>query len=210
MQKHRLFIYDFETNGLWMIGNRPIQVAIKVIEYDKSVINYNSYITCDRPLSVTIEQMTGITDQILAESGRPIKDVFKEISDLLHQPNTLVIGHNILRFDNLFLNHFMKLFGHPTIEKSQCFDTAGEMKAELIKLEHDVSMSRGEFHSKALGNRAKGVRYRLEDACEHYGIETKKTFHNAINDIEYTYQVFLKQSLKMAIDLGTKYDFYCK
>ncbi len=100
--KKRLFIYDFETNGLWHPCNQPIEVAIKLIEKDGEEINYHSYISCPRPLSPVITNLTGITDEILLKKGNPIEEVFKEINALLNKKgvgskDTLVIVTGLAR-----------------------------------------------------------------------------------------------------------------
>ena len=195
--KKRLFIYDFETNGLWHRGNQPIEVAIKVIEKNGAEINYHSYIKCNRPLSYTIEELTGITDAILEEKGKSIRTVFEEINKLLNKPDTLVIGHNIIRYDNLFLNRYMEEFGLPTITKHDCFDTAGQMKAELIGFQKEKEWSWGEYHNTAIGKIIKGAKYKLTDASKYYKVKQTEPLHNAKADVEHTYKILLKQFQKI-------------
>lgn len=196
--KKRIFVYDFETTGLFTTGNQPIQVCAKVIEKDGKEINYNSYISYDRPLSITIEELTGITDAILAEKGRPIMDVMKEVAELVCKPDTLLVGHNIITFDNHFLNRYLLQLGRLKVEKTMCWDTYGCMKAELIKLERVPGESNGEYHARAISRNNQGFSCKLTDACRYYGIERKADFHNAIADVDYTYRIYLAQINKKA------------
>ncbi len=197
--KKRLFIYDFETNGWWHPGNQPIEVAIRVIEKNGEVINYNKYISCDTLLSVTIEDVTGITDMKLAEEGEPIEQVFKEVDELIDVPDTLVIGHSIITFDNLFLNHRFNKYGYKAISKDQCFDTAGQMKAELMKASKLGHMSHGQFHANCLSKKRSGLKYSLRDACKRYKIPIYAPFHRAHVDVDYTEKIFLKQAEKLKL-----------
>lgn len=199
LKNKRLFIYDFETNGLWYPLNQPIQIAIKIV-YRGKTTTYNRYINCTRPLSSTITKLTGITDELLREKGIPIERVFKDINKLIHKKNTLVIGHNILHFDNLFLNYYLGYFNYKQIKNNQCFDTQAHLKAELLGLSKRHNESMGEFHNRILFNRASGLKYKLTDACTKYNIKIPKKylklnkgFHNAEVDTEVTYRIFKKQ-----------------
>jgi DNA polymerase III alpha subunit (gram-positive type) len=194
MKNKRLFIYDFETNGFWSPLNQPIQVAIKIIEPNGDVKDYMNYIRCDRPLSYTIESLTGITDFVLAEKGIDIKDCFKDVAELLLVENTIICGHNILTFDNLFLNYYLNKFGFKGITKEDCFDTSGELKAKLIGEKKLSSESYGVYHARALSRRVQGVKHKLTDACDYYKIKYDcDNMHNASVDVDCTYKVLLKQ-----------------
>lgn len=197
--KKRLFIYDFETNGFYNKFNQPIQVAAKIIELDGSESNYTNYIKCPYHINKSITEINGITDEILAEKGVPIKKVFADLNAIIRKGETLIIGHNILRFDNLFLNNFFDMFNHERIEAKNCFDTLGQIKSDLMDLKKPKELSWGEFHNKCISNNSvKDLKTKLNDACEYYGVNCEgANFHNAEADVEFTYQVFLKQIEKI-------------
>jgi DNA polymerase III epsilon subunit-like protein len=145
---------------------------------------------------VTIVSLTGITDDILAKKGVPIKKVFKKINELLGDRNCIIVGHNILCFDNLFLNYYLKLFGYKAIERDQCFDTAGQMKSELLELHKQDEISWAKFHASCFGKSIAGLHYTLSDALKYYNINHKHTLHNALSDVNATYKVFKAQMKK--------------
>lgn len=193
----RLCIYDFETNGWWNprspTPNQPIQVAIKIVELDGTEHNHATYIKCPTRLSYDIQYLTGITDQKLAEKGMDIEKVFARINELVNVPETLIVGHNILRFDNGFMNHYLKKYGYEPLNVNYCFDTAGHFKGHLFREVRSEAEFFGEYHGRLLNQNYKNVTYTLEEACHYYGVPTNAKFHNAISDIEYTYGVFKEQ-----------------
>lgn len=193
LKNKRFVVYDFETNGLWIIGNRPIQFACVVIEGGKITHTENFYIKCDRPLSITIEQLTGITDEILEKQGIDIKDAFQRIDKIMNVPDTILVGHNIIMFDNKFLNFFMEKFGFKTYPKDSCFDTYGAYKARLKNEKIKEGETMGEFHRRCAcsNNNNNGLRFRLEDACGFYKIEQAGS-HNAVDDVGANANLFIK------------------
>lgn len=195
--KLRLCIYDFETTGFFTSSTQPIEVAIKVIEKDGTESNYHSYINCPYPLNAQIVRLTGITDKTLKEKGRPIMEVMKEVAEIIMQPDTLVIGHNIVTFDNHFLNRYLEALKYPKLERQFCHDTYGCMKAEVISLDRkSTNEPDWSYFPRAISKKSNGVGCTLTDACNYYGVKREARMHNAIADVDYTYRVYLKQIKK--------------
>lgn len=192
MKYKKVVVYDFETTGFWSVLNQPIQVACKIIENGKEE-HYFKYIKCPFRLNPAIVDLTGITDEKLLSEGVDMKYVFNDLKEIF-SPDSLVVGHNILRFDNLFLNNCMLKTGHVSfkLENKQCFDTAAHFKALLLDRKWDSKGFIGDWHGKLLGTPAKGLKYKLSDAGTHYG-HGFSNLHNAIDDVELTHKVFLSQ-----------------
>lgn len=193
MIKRRLCIYDFETNGFWNPTNQPIQVAIKIVELDGTEINYSNFIKCPTPINAMIQSITGITDSILSKMGIPIEEAFKAIDDLMNVPETLIIGHNILTFDNMFLNHYLQKFGYQPIDKTFCFDTYGHFKGHLLQKRRSEVDTFAAYHGRMIAAKGKGLVCKLPNACDYYGVKKIANFHNAKADIDYTYGIYLEQ-----------------
>lgn len=194
MNISRLCTYDFETTGVTP-SDHPIQIAMKIVELsggkEVSVKEYSNYIKSPIPVPARATSINGITDAILREKGISPEQAAKEISELINMPQTLIIGHNIIGFDNRFMNQFLPQFGYKPIDTEWCFDTAGHFKALLI----GEKMKKGEtfesYHKRALHTPKEGIKYRLPLACSYYGIKTKESLlHNAIHDVNYTFEVF--------------------
>ena len=194
MENKRIIVYDFETNGLWNRLTQPIQAHFRVIEPDGRVWFLEEYISCQWKLPIEVVRMTGITDELLRERGRPIAEVFARIRDLLFECDNLLVGHNILRFDNHFLNYYLQKFFtlRYQVGRERCFDTCAEFKARLLGMECPSDCVRGDWHHRVLYMRSSGVESSLEDACGYYGVPYVGA-HTAGGDVEMTHKVFLKQ-----------------
>jgi DNA polymerase III alpha subunit (gram-positive type) len=201
MKKHvaiafgkRIIVYDFETNGLWNRLTQPIQVHFRIIEPDGRVWCWESYVSCQWKLPIEVVRLTGITDQLLRERGRPIEEVFRRIKDLLFECDFLLVGQNILRFDNHFLNYYLQkhFTNRYQVGRHQCFDTSAEFKATLLGLSCPDDMARGDWHHRVLYTRATGVSSNLEDACKYYGVQYRDA-HTAGGDVAMTHEVFERQ-----------------
>lgn len=194
--RRQIVIYDFETNGLYDKGNHPIEAYMTIVSPNGGISNYNSYIKSNKKLSEKITKLTGITDEILKEKGRDITDVSKEMGRLIigqGDLNTLLVGHNSILFDNLFLRDMLTKVGYPMVMNSDCFDTAGHFKAELMGWEKWDNLTYAEYHRRALETRRRGVYFNLGEACKYYSVARTAEFHRADADVYYTMQVFLKQ-----------------
>lgn len=194
MENKRIIVYDFETNGLWNRLTQPIQVHFRIIEPDGRVWFWEEYVSC-KWVPVEVVLMTGITPALLAERGRPIEEVFARIRDMLFECDSLLVGHNILRFDNHFLNYYLQKFftNRYQVGRERCFDTCAEFKAVLLGLPGSgAGVNRGDWHHKVLYTRAVGVDSSLESACIYYGVPYVGA-HTAGGDVEMTHGVFLGQ-----------------
>lgn len=195
----RLCIYDFETNGWFNSKNpdstQPIQVAIKIIDLDgdPNGHDHSTFIKCPTKLPQKIVSLTGITDEILSKKGMDIEKAFARINELVNVPETLIIGHNILGFDNNFMNYYLQKFGYQTLDIRYCFDTYGHFKGHLLRKKRDDGDCPGEYHKLVLHKNYKDVHCTLQDACNYYGIKQDAKFHDARADINYTYAVYKEQ-----------------
>lgn len=197
MKKQRIIIYDFETNGFWNRLTQPIQVHFRVVEPGRWVWEYAEYVACKWKIPADIVAMTGISNELLAERGRPIEEVFERIREILFECDSLLVGHNILKFDNHFLNYYLQKFFtlRYQVGRERCFDTAAEFKATRMGLVYPGGdLSRGEWHHKVMYTRAGVVNYSLEDACGYYGVPYVGA-HTAGGDVEMTHQVYLRQTV---------------
>ena len=171
LENKALLVYDFETDGFFTNNgyNRPIEVAVLKLYPDNKVERYNTLITRrdNKPLPDKITEITGITTEMLSNDGEDIKRVFNYLNYLFND-NSLITGHNILRFDNKFLNQRFDKYKYPLLEDNRCFDTAGAFKAEKmgwIKASDDIYSN---YHKRALNVRVKGLKYNMGEALEYY------------------------------------------
>jgi hypothetical protein len=78
------------------------------------------------------------------------------------------------------------------------FDVFPEFKAELLG-QYKSPLRTIKEHQEAHIYKRTNQSATLKDAVKHYQIEEKWDFHNAAGDINYTYQIFLKQVKKYLV-----------
>ena len=204
-----LIVYDFETTGLLDKPDvQPIELAAYHINKDGEKTILHKYVKCpysieDTPITrtgQTISDLTGITDDMLSE-GLELKDVMAEFKELLVNAKDnkpyCVVGHNILRFDNLLYKMMQQRLGdNHCIVDSDCFDTGGQFKGELLGWNKFESLKHYQYQEKCLDSYAR-VKWNLTAAGEYYGIASHGKAHAAIGDIENNLQVLIKQLKKI-------------
>lgn len=103
----RYAVIDFETTG-----DQPsddiIQVGLVVIEDGAISRRYASLVKPDKPIPAFIVQLTGITDEMVADAP-PIEDVMAEMLPLL--ADSALVAHNA-GFDYMFLRHACERSGY--------------------------------------------------------------------------------------------------
>src|SRR6185295_19293307 len=112
--EQRIVVYDFETTGFVATKDQPIEICAKSIELDGSTKLFHCLVAkspqftdvFDKPLPEKITEITGITDQMLIDSGIRYEDAMSDFFDFLDlhsgtQP--YLVGHNAVKFDIQFL-----------------------------------------------------------------------------------------------------------
>lgn len=195
--------YDFETTGLDWRKDQPIEIGMVVAnEATGTVDEYDIFITTPEPLVEEVKNLTKITDEMLAAEGIPLEDAMKQMFDVFGMrpdgvdSDVVIIGHNIIGFDNWFLKKYAEEYGYQMPAIEQYFDTAGEFRGMLLGEERFVHECDHDYHDRILRLDTKGARYNLTACCNHYGIQMDKQAHRAHNDCRYTLQVYEKMAGK--------------
>lgn len=89
---------DFETTGLDVTTDYPIQIALILVDHHFQVVkSYSSYISVpDSVLSLksNVSYMTGIDMETITSQGQEITTIQSEITDFFGD-HTIIIGQNI-------------------------------------------------------------------------------------------------------------------
>ncbi|WP_312096794.1 ATP-dependent DNA helicase DinG [Niallia sp.] len=105
---NKFVVVDLETNGNSpRKGDRIIQFAAVVIENGKIVEEYSSLLNPLQPISPFIEELTGITDEMV-DTAPIFEEIADEIVRLLE--DAYFVAHNVL-FDLSFLNEELEQAG---------------------------------------------------------------------------------------------------
>jgi DNA polymerase-3 subunit epsilon len=93
----RFVALDFETTGLDIIKDEPIQIGIVVADADFRIINsYQSLIKPKKDikqLKSVVSHITGLQLSDLSDSPS-MEDILDQVKTLI-TPNSILIGHNI-------------------------------------------------------------------------------------------------------------------
>lgn len=206
--KKRIVCFDFETDGLSFTENRPIELAAKSIELDGSSKEISLLIKSRKPLSKTIVDLTGITDEELESNGIEYEDAMSQLCDFMElskntESDTYITGHNMLKFDIKFLEQFTEPKSIKLNKPRQRWDTAGYYKAKKLNLAMIDGESIPDYHLRALFTRAKGLYFKLAICCEESGVKLSNA-HRAMGDVEATLELFKKQINEFIIERSLK------
>ena len=115
----KYIVVDVETTGLSATEHEIIEIcAIKVNE--KQIDDkFHAIVKPKKSIPISIESLTGLSDQILSKEGRDIKEVLPEL--LLFIGDLPVVSHNV-DFDYNFLRAACENTGLPLFS-NQCVDT---------------------------------------------------------------------------------------
>lgn len=106
---------DLETTALRPEAGRIIEIGAALVLDGAFQEEWSALISSGAPVPAEITDLTGITNQMLEESGIPLKEALERLADFLE--DLPVIFHN-LPFDMAFLNAAcqecgLALFGNP-------------------------------------------------------------------------------------------------
>lgn len=101
-------IVDIETTGGYASGSGITEIAILIHDGQRVVDRYTSLINPHRPIPLTIQALTGITDELVAGSPS-FQEVAGRIYELL--ASRIFVAHNV-NFDYSFVKHHLATAGY--------------------------------------------------------------------------------------------------
>ncbi len=107
----RILAFDLETTGLNIGTDRITEIGYALYDAGNPIPMQvrSNFIKQEQPLSDLIKELTGITDELLAEFGRDRAEVLEEFIDDLHKWKVeLCVTHNGLYFDIPFIEAELK------------------------------------------------------------------------------------------------------
>jgi len=164
MDLQRIYsVVDVETTGLSPERDRVTEVAIVRVQGGQIIYSYSSLLNPERPIPLFIQQMTGITDAMVAKAPT-FAQVLPAITS--HLAGTVLVAHNV-RFDQGFL--------------AAEFARARSVFPVLERID-TVALARREM--RGLPN------YRLETLSKHLGVAVGG--HRALGDATVTAYLLLR------------------
>ncbi|WP_245662082.1 PolC-type DNA polymerase III [Melghirimyces thermohalophilus] len=151
-------VFDVETTGLSAVHDEIIELAAVKVEKGEIVDRFEAFINPHRPLSATITELTGITDDMVKDAP-DLSDVLPRFLSFIQ--GCVLVAHNA-RFDMGFLQEGCKKIGKDPVD-NPVIDT----------------LELGRFLYPRLKN------HRLNTLCKKFDIDLTQ-HHRAIYDAEAT------------------------
>ena len=161
-----IVFFDFETTGLSAKNDLIIEVAaVKYVPGAHSHPHMQQLILIDRPLSPFISRLTGITDDMLQQEGRPMEVVLDKFIEFISDHD--VVSFNI-NFDTGFLNSALARHG----------------RSPLRNIGH-CALARAREAWPDLSS------HKLVHLADHLGLESG-TAHRALSDTLWALEVYFR------------------
>ncbi|WP_141433308.1 ATP-dependent DNA helicase DinG [Bacillus sp. 03113] len=222
--RNKYVVVDLETTGnAPKKGDRIIQFAAVVVEDGKIIEEYSSYVNPEQSIPVFIEELTGISDDMVKDSPKFIEIASKIISLL---EDAYFVAHNVL-FDASFLQAELQQAGYhsfygpllDTVEMARIlFPTSDSYKLSDIAAQHGLNHARphqadsdamvtaellliilqklGELPLttiKQLRKLADGLKSDLDVLLDQIIVMKEKTIEELPSDLEIHYGIALKK-----------------
>lgn len=182
MSRLRVISYDLETTGFVPGKDKILEIGAVMFCPHSGEKKEFSVLVCVPSVSPIVSSLTGITTQTLKEEGcLPIGEAIRAFYDFAFggEGRVLVVGHNILKFDNIFTNLALKAEGLPQIKEGNCWDTLAEMRKHLTR--------------SAGRRKKKSQKVNLLAACRYYGVFAAEPRHRALADAKSSLNIYKAQ-----------------
>ncbi len=147
-------VIDIETTGLDFKENEIIEIgALKISE--EKIEEFSRLISCSEKLPQFIVELTGITDELLCETGVELKHALEAMMNFIGEKS--IVGYNV-NFDIKFINYNLKKLNMEKL-RNKSVDVLHIVKKENMYLNN----------------------YKLETVLSEYGIK-ENLEHRALSD----------------------------
>lgn len=158
-------ILDLETTGLDPEIDRIIEIAmIKFID-GKETDRFHKYIKLDKKISPGIQDLTGITDELLNSEGVPEADLIEPVKNFIG--TNMVMGYNV-NFDVSFIRYLFKRYSDSFV---------------IIKDKDIMNMARRKLYDI--------TNFKLETVAKYFSLDTSG-HHSAMFDCELAQRILCK------------------
>ena len=187
---HTHLVFDFETTGLEPRRDRIIQVGLCHVQ-DGQVSDRAGWLVnpgVEVPREATA--IHGITTNDIRARGIPPRDSLTRLLDTLASAPACM-GHNIHRFDVLFLLAECQRFGLMPPSCADFADTAALFKGWKLNMPRKPGESPEAYARRVLGIRTPGLKYSVSACLQALGIQLNSShLHDAGNDAYATHLIF--------------------
>ncbi len=187
-------VFDLETTGLDHQTCQIIEIGWCVVRGGVVSPARSVLVSCPTPLPGIIQSLTGITDAMLLSEGVPLEEALHAF--LVDTQDLPLVGHNVLRFDMLFLEAACRMANLTAPIRPRYRDTAALYKAKRLGMRPRPGQDHWSFAFEALDRPAPGVRYSLPVCCTELAIPLDGIVrHRAAGDVQITQQLYARLML---------------
>ena len=161
--KGEFVVFDLETTGFSALVDRVIEIGAVKIKNNEIVDRFSTFVNPQIPISFRIENLTGINDQMVMNSGT-IEQILPDFIEFCK--GCVMVAHNA-EFDMSFI-----------------INNAEKMGIEFAPTYIDTVLL-SQFLIPALHN------YKLDTLTKHLNV-VLDNHHRAVDDAEATAHIFLK------------------
>lgn len=123
-------VVDVETTGINSEKDQIIEIAAIKMEGNEMIV-FQELVKIEKGLQREISELTGITDEMLANDGKDIDVVLEEFLDFVG--NAILVGYNV-KFDISFLNAELKKSGNEVLtNKTICLLQEAKREQKLLR-----------------------------------------------------------------------------
>lgn len=160
-------VVDVETTGINSEKDQIIEIAAIKME-DNEMIVFQELVKIEKGLKREISELTGITNEMLANDGKDIDVILEEFLDFVG--NAILVGYNV-KFDISFLNAELKKSGSEVLtNKTICLLQEAKREQKLLR------------------------DYKLSTVLKKYNISTDG-LHRAYEDAKAEYELAVKLNI---------------
>ena len=116
MQDQLYAVIDVETTGSGPLGNRITEICVVLLQENKVIDKYTTFVNPEQPIPAFITELTGIDDSMVSSAPK-----FHEIADRIAEMTSgaIFVAHNVSFDYNVIRNEF-KNIGQDFTRKKLC------------------------------------------------------------------------------------------
>ena len=201
-KKQKYLVFDTETEGLNLVSSKPWQIAWLVAEGDRIISKHDLYIDWpDLNVSPDAARVTGFSQASYRKKCKPPEEVWGLFAKDFYDPNTLLVGQNVLGFDVYMLNVWRHLMRQKVDYDyvSRIIDT----RALATAIAKQIPVDNEDFISwqyRLVNYKERGLKTSQGFLLKKYNIpHDAKRLHDALYDIEMNFKIFRKQLFELDI-----------
>lgn len=199
----KFVVFDFESSNLAICSETPWQLGFITAKgkfitdsFERKIKWQNYYVSPEIAVFNHFDEQ-----QYLREARDPV-EVLDEFESYLYDPSYMSIGMNTLGFDCYIHNNWRKALGRKTDYSwlDRHWDILAVYRAIQSGAKNPPKDDFLAWQYSWINHRDRKIKASLSSQLKHYNLEyDPNKHHDALIDVEYTFEVFKKQLFELDI-----------